>query len=113
MRDGPHQLPQGLVNLSANAHQAMRRQATPRRIAVTARLGHEPQRVRLEVRDTGPGMAPEGRARGFEAFFTTQPPGEGAGLRLSLCRGIVEEHGGTITVESTPRAGATLIIELP
>src|SRR2546428_9819360 len=102
MRDGPHQLPQGLVNLSANAHQAMRRQATPRRIAVTARLGHEPQRVRLEGRDTGPGMAPEVPGRGVEAFFTTKPPGEGARPGLSLCRGIVGEHGGTMTVESTP-----------
>jgi len=108
-----HQLHQVLVNLIANAHQAMRRQATPRRIAVTARLGHEPERVRLEVRDTGPGMAPEVRARVFEAFFTTKPQGEGTGLGLSLCRGIVEEHGGTMTVESTPGAGATFIIELP
>src|SRR3989441_2798906 len=65
-----HQLHQVLVNLIANAHQAMRRQATPRRIAVTARLEHAPERVRLEVRDTGPGMAPEVRARVFEALFT-------------------------------------------
>src|SRR2546426_5205684 len=58
-------------------------------------------------------MAPEVRARVFEAFFTTKPQGEGTGLGLSLCGGIVEEHGGTMTVESTPGAGAPSSIELP
>src|SRR2546425_6593073 len=58
-------------------------------------------------------MAPEVRARVFEAFFTTKPQGEGTGLGLSLCRGIVEEHGGTMTVESTPGAGRPFISALP
>jgi len=108
-----HQLHQVFVNLLANAQQAMRRQTTPRRIAVTARLDGGPDRVRLEVSDTGPGIRPEIQARVFEAFFTTKPHGEGTGLGLSLCRGIVEEHGGRMTLASTVGSGTTFIIELP
>jgi signal transduction histidine kinase len=109
----PHQLHQVLVNLIANAQQAMRRQAQPRRLTVTARHDAARAIVRLEVADTGPGMTPEIRDRIFEAFFTTKPAGEGTGLGLSLCRGIVEEHGGTITVDSEPGRGTAFAIELP
>ncbi len=109
----PHQLHQVLVNLMTNAHHAMRRQETPRRIAVSVRHDEARGRVRLEVADSGPGMAPDVRARIFEPFFTTKPSGEGTGLGLSLCRGIVEEHGGTIDVVSEPGKGARFVIELP
>ncbi|HUG37653.1 MAG TPA: ATP-binding protein, partial [Candidatus Limnocylindrales bacterium] len=70
-------------------------------------------RVVLEVLDTGPGMPPEIQRRIFEPFFTTKPPGQGTGLGLPLCRGIVEGHGGTLTVESAPGHGTTFRIELP
>jgi two-component system NtrC family sensor kinase len=69
--------------------------------------------VRVEIADTGRGIPPEVLARIFEPFFTTKPSGEGTGLGLSLCRGIVEDHGGTITVESVPGRGTTFGIELP
>jgi two-component system NtrC family sensor kinase len=108
-----HQLHQVLVNLVTNAQQAMRRQSRPRRISITTRhdaIGH---RVLLEVADTGPGIPPEIRAKIFDPFFTTKPAGEGTGLGLSLCRGIIEEHGGTIAVESEPGAGTRFIIDLP
>jgi signal transduction histidine kinase len=109
----PHQLHQVLVNLVANAHHAMRRSPQPRRIAVSARHDEAGGRIRLEVADSGPGIPAEVRARVFEPFFTTKPPGEGTGLGLSLCRGIVEEHGGTIEVDSEPGRGTRFTIDLP
>lgn len=108
-----HQLHQVLVNLIANAHQAMRKQTRPRQITIVGCTDAPRQRVRLEVRDTGPGIPPELQPRIFEAFFTTKPPGEGTGLGLSLCRNIVDEHGGTMTLESVVDAGTTFIIDLP
>ncbi|OLC14356.1 MAG: hypothetical protein AUH29_10355 [Candidatus Rokubacteria bacterium 13_1_40CM_69_27] len=108
-----HQLHQVVVNLVGNAHQAMRHLASPRRIVFTTRLDPTRHRVRLEVADTGPGIPAEIRSKIFEPFFTTKPPGEGTGLGLSLCRGIIEAHGGTIEVESEPGRGTTFVIELP
>ena len=108
-----HQLHQVIVNLLANAHHAMRRISGLRRITLTSAFDAATARVRLTITDTGPGIAPELQAKIFEPFFTTKPPGEGTGLGLSLCRGIVEEHGGTLTVESQPGHGATFIITLP
>jgi signal transduction histidine kinase len=109
----PHQLHQVLVNLVANAHQAMRRQPKPRRITVTGRYLRETERVVLELSDSGPGIPPALQAKIFEAFFTTKPQGEGTGLGLSLCRGIVEEHGGTLDLASSSEDGTTFVIELP
>jgi signal transduction histidine kinase len=108
----PHQLHQVLVNLMANAHHAMRRQPEPRRLIVGAEHDAMQRVVRVTVTDTGPGISEEVRKRMFEPFFTTKPPGEGTGLGLSLCRGIVEEHGGEITVDSEGR-GARFTITLP
>src|SRR5437899_2026880 len=110
-----HQLHQVLVNLIANAHHAMRKQPkpAPRRIRLASQPDREHQRVRLTAPDTGPGIAPEIREKIFEPFFTTKPAGEGTGLGLSLCRGIIEEHGGTISIQSEPGQGATFVIELP
>jgi len=51
--------------------------------------------------------------RVFEPFFTTKPPGEGTGLGLSVSYGIIQAHGGTISVESTPDVGTTFTISLP
>jgi CheY-like chemotaxis protein len=65
------------------------------------------------VADTGPGIPPEVQRRIFEPFFTTKPPGEGTGLGLSLCHGIIEGHGGSIQTESAPEGGAVFLVELP
>jgi len=101
------------VNLVANAIQAMRPLETPRRIAITTRLERAPERISLELADSGPGIPAEVQERIFEPFFTTKPQGEGTGLGLSLCRRTLEEHGGTITVKSEVGEGATFHLELP
>ena len=108
-----HQLHQVLVNIVANAHQAMRRSPARRQISITTRSEPASQRVHLEITDSGPGIPAEIRAKIFEPFFTTKPLGQGTGLGLSLCRGIVAEHDGAITVESEPGRGTTFAITLP
>jgi len=65
-----HQLHQVIVNLVANAHQAMRRTAAPRRIRLTTRRDRARARVQLEIADTGPGIPHDIQARIFEPFFT-------------------------------------------
>jgi signal transduction histidine kinase len=109
-----HQLHQVVVNLITNAHHAMQGTAPPRRLTVTSRYDPETRRVALEVADTGPGIPPSIQGRIFEPFFTTKPPGQGTGLGLSLCHGLIEGHGGAIRVESQPQGrGAVFVVELP
>ena len=103
-------LQQVILNLIVNAEYAMRRSATKRLVIRTA---HEGDAVVTEVSDTGAGMSAETLQRVFEPFFTTKPAGEGTGLGLSVSYGIVEAHGGTITVESAPARGTTFRIMLP
>ena len=67
----------------------------------------------MDVEDTGPGIPDEIRDRIFEPFFTTKPVGQGTGLGLSLCHGIVEGHGGTLSLISEPGEGAIFRVELP
>ncbi|HQH26830.1 MAG TPA: response regulator, partial [Oligoflexia bacterium] len=69
--------------------------------------------LRLEVCDTGSGIEPELLARIFEPFFTTKPLSKGTGLGLSVVRGIVQNHGGAIQVQSEPGAGASFAVYLP
>jgi signal transduction histidine kinase len=76
--------------------------------------GGEPRPVWvLEVQDQGAGIAPENMSKIFEPFFTTKSVGEGTGLGLSITAGIVQEHGGTIHVASTPERGSTFSVRLP
>ena len=70
-------------------------------------------RIRLSVSDTGVGIPAEHLGKIFDPFFTTRSVGEGAGLGLTICHRIVEEHGGTIDVESAPGRGTTFLIRLP
>lgn len=74
----------------------------------------EVEKIRIEIEDNGPGMDEMTRARIFEPFYTTKEPGTGTGLGLSVSYFIItENHGGELSVESRPGAGARFIIRLP
>jgi len=105
-----NQLQQVLVNLVTNAKQAMASVEGDRRLTISAsRVA--PDRVRLRVTDTGPGIPADTIGKVFDPFVTTKS--EGTGLGLSISYGIVREHGGTLSVDSLPGRGATFTVELP
>ncbi len=106
------QIRQVLFNLLRNAIQAMAEQGTALvepTVTVTADL--QDAMVRVAVADNGPGLAPEVAAQLFEPFVTTKP--EGMGIGLSLCRSIVESHGGSICAEANPGGGVVFRFTLP
>ncbi len=100
------QLTTVLVNLFLNALDAMPHGG---RLEVT--LDHGADDIRLEVADTGPGIAPEVLERLFTPFTSTRPTGTGLGLSIS--RRVVEEHGGRIGAANRPEGGACFSIALP
>lgn len=102
------QLMQVLINLVMNSLHAM-----PGGGQLRLRLAREKSSLRLEVADTGHGMPEEVRAKVFDPFFTTKEFGKGTGLGLTVVKGIIEEHGGTITLESVVDKGTTFTIQLP
>jgi len=102
------QLQQVLVNLMVNAAQAM---AEAEERVLTVRAAAEGEMVVLSVTDTGPGVPPERLARLFDAFYTTKAGGMGMGL--SICRTIVQAHGGEIVATSEPGQGANFVLKLP
>lgn len=108
MIGAPGLIDQVLLNLLQNAVQA----CGPRG-EIGVRVGTGPNRVFLEVHDTGPGIPRELHERIFEPLFTTKAPGEGTGLGLSLARSIVEEHGGVLAVDSRPGFGTTFRATMP
>jgi signal transduction histidine kinase len=104
-----------LTNLVVNAVQAMR-QGGSLRVSLSrargTRHGEPPeQRVRIDVTDTGKGIAPDVLPHVFEPFFTTKEPGEGTGLGLAVVYGIVDDHRGWIEIDSSPR-GTTFSVFL-
>jgi PAS domain S-box-containing protein len=80
---------------------------------ITFSIKPEADKVIIRCGDNGPGIPYEIQERIFEPFFTTREVGLGSGLGLSIVFGIIEEHNGTIALESTPGRGATFIISLP
>ena len=111
----PQRLTQVLLNLAMNAAAAiLSRAGEPSEAdAVTVRARRVGARARIEVEDTGPGIPDELRLRVFEPFVTTKGVGEGTGLGLSVCRGLVESAGGTITVGAGHARGARIVVDLP
>jgi len=103
-------LNQVFLNLLKNAAEALEGSGGGA-LQVSARA--EGPALVVRIRDEGPGMDSETRARLFEPFFTTKAAGRGTGLGLSICRRIVSEHGGRIAVESAPGAGTTFAVSLP
>jgi two-component system NtrC family sensor kinase len=110
VRGDEQKLQQVLLNLLVNAESAME-DAQIRHLNVTT---HRKQgAVEIVISDTGHGMSDSVLQRVFEPFFTTKPPGKGTGLGLSVSYGIIQQHEGTIAVESTPEIGTTFTILLP
>ena len=104
------QLQQVALNLIFNAADAMSHNPPERRqIILCAEVKDD--RVRVTVRDFGPGIDKVNLERIFEPFFSTK--GTGLGMGLSICRTIVEAHEGRIWAENNPDRGATFIFELP
>jgi two-component system NtrC family sensor kinase len=107
----PNQIQQVFVNLIHNAIQAIAATGRPGTVTVRARRWRDG--IALDIIDDGPGMPVDLAAQVFEPFFTTKPEGQGTGLGLSISQGIVTEHGGRITVESTEGLGSTFTVYLP
>jgi C4-dicarboxylate-specific signal transduction histidine kinase len=105
-------LEQILVNLLHNATEAVQSVADrdPRiRIKVISRASH----VALEMADNGRGIPRAALGRVFEPYFTTKAPGRGCGLGLTVVKGLIEGHGGTVTVDSVEGVGTTVRLEIP
>jgi PAS domain S-box-containing protein len=101
-------LHQVLMNLLTNAREAM---PGGGQIRIETARGERPGWIRLIVTDTGAGIPAEDVSKIFDPFFTTKRTGTGLGLSVSY--GIIQEHGGTVDVQSRPGAGTTFVIGLP
>jgi len=114
------QVEQAITNLVVNAIQASPsggavtvEACLTRAIPPAGAAGVERAYARVDVRDQGPGIAPEHGPRIFEPFFTTKDVGEGTGLGLSVAYGIARDHGGWIAVDSVPGQGSRFSLFLP
>ncbi len=102
------QLNQVWMNLLSNAAQSISDKGE-----VLISTGLEDDWVLVKISDTGSGIAQDQLQRIFDPFFTTKPVGEGTGLGLSISYGIIERHGGTITVASKVGVGTTFTVKIP
>jgi len=120
----PTQLLQIIMNLSTNSYHAMREQGGILDIRLTPLVVSDeapPENIDLQqgtyaqisILDTGTGMNDDTVQRIFEPYFTTKERGEGTGLGLAMVHGIVQDHGGTIQIDSRPDEGTTFHIFLP
>lgn len=104
------EIEQVLLNLLQNAVDAMVDHAGRER-GITVRTSHDGSSVKVAVRDHGPGLTPDVEAHLFDTFFTTKP--QGLGLGLSICRTIVESHGGRLWAADNDDGGLTMRFTLP
>ncbi|CAN5417516.1 hypothetical protein BH10PSE7_BH10PSE7_32800 [soil metagenome] len=102
---------QVVANLTINAQQALSERDHPRTIKVSTFARDDT--VVLIVADNGPGIPPQVAARVFEPYFTTKPAGVGTGIGLSICRDVVEAHGGTLALGISTEGGAAFTVTLP
>jgi len=108
VRGDEYQLQQAFLNLFFNAIEAMNPGGT---LTVRTETVTKPPSIRVSIGDTGVGIPAQNLGRVFDAFFTTKQ--QGTGLGLPITRRIVEEHKGTITVESEANKGSTFYVTLP
>ena len=106
----PAQIDQVFLNLIVNAAQAM---PEGKMGLIDIRTDSNDKLVWIEVKDNGPGIPPDVLKKIFDPFFTTKDPGTGTGLGLSVSQNIIQQHGGTLTVDSTVGVGTTFKITLP
>lgn len=105
------QLQQVVINLLMNGVQAMHATPEVERVLILSISTPDEAHVRLEVRDHGPGIAPEQAGRLFQSFATTKA--DGLGMGLSICRSIIEAHHGQISLTNHNDGGASAVILLP
>jgi len=105
-------LQQALLNILVNAEQELTATGGGR-IAVSTRAIEPGGVVRLQVHDTGPGIAAEALPRVFDPFYSTKEVGRGTGLGLATAYGTIKDHHGTIVAGNHPDGGAVFTIELP
>jgi signal transduction histidine kinase len=105
------QLQQVMLNLIVNASQSMSGVEDGNRELHVSTVSIEPEGVRVAVRDTGPGLSPESLSRLFEPFYTTKP--DGMGMGLSICRSIIEAHGGRLWATRREPRGALFQFTVP
>jgi two-component system NtrC family sensor kinase len=82
-------------------------------LKITTTLNPSTHCIDIDVKDTGHGVSPENMEKIFDPFFTTKETGHGVGLGLAISYGIVQEHHGTLTVESELGKGTTFTVSLP
>jgi hypothetical protein len=110
------QMNQVFLNIINNAAQAISEEEDREekgKIWISTKHLDEEEKVKISIKDNGPGIPDEIRDRIFDPFFTTKPIGQGTGLGLSICYNIVEKHGGTVEVNSSAGEGTEFIITLP
>ncbi len=110
VRGNASQLKQVFMNIIVNAAEAMHGNGT---LTITTSPAPDRKTVFVEFTDTGEGIPEENRTRIFDPFFTTKEVGKGTGLGLATSYGIIEDHGGKISVKSKVGEGTTFTIELP
>lgn len=106
----PSQLKHVFMHLVLNAEEVLQKQNGGHIIITTRKYG---EWVRISIADDGPGIAEEHLQGVFHPFYTTKEPGDGTGLGLSTCHGIITTHGGLIHAENNRMGGATFTVELP
>jgi len=106
-----NQIQQVILNIVTNAEQSIADIRRKGKITLTTVVIAD--YVRISISDNGPGISPANMIKIFDPFFTTKSESGGSGLGLSVCHGIITEHGGNIYAESTLGKGTTFIIELP